>query len=33
MYSEKIKILEQVKNEKIEDLNNEIEDINNVHQD
>jgi len=33
MYNEKIKILEQVKNEKIEDLNNEIEDINNVHQD
>ena len=32
MYNEKIKILEQVKDEKIDDLNNDINDVNNIHQ-
>ena len=32
MYSEKIKILEQVKDEKIDELNNDINDINNMQQ-
>ena len=32
MYAEKIKILEQVKDEKIDDLNNDINDINNMQQ-
>ena len=32
MYNEKIKILEQVKDEKIDDLNNDINDVNNLHQ-
>ena len=32
MYTEKIKILEQVKDEKIDDLNNDINDINNMQQ-
>ena len=32
MYKEKIKILEQVKDEKIDDLNNDINDVNNLHQ-
>ena len=33
MYNEKIQILEQVKNEKIDNLNSDIEDITNLHQD
>ena len=32
MYKEKIQILEQVKEEKIDELNNDINDINNIHQ-
>lgn len=32
MYNEKAKILEQVKDEKIDDLNNDINDVNNIHQ-
>ena len=32
MYNEKIKILEQIKDEKIDDLNNDINDVNNLHQ-
>ena len=31
-YNEKIKILEQIKDEKIDDLNNDINDVNNIHQ-